>query len=87
MIAKHLYGGLGQNPFNPAMVAFALMIVAYPSLMSQWPAVGFTDFLVRVFSNDIAPLRHARGLGLMALEVFPPLKSFVARRMIFGARG
>jgi 2-octaprenyl-6-methoxyphenol hydroxylase len=49
--------------------------------------VGFTDFLVRVFSNDIAPLRHARGLGLIALEVFPPLKSFVARRMIFGARG
>ncbi|OHC65709.1 MAG: electron transport complex subunit RsxD [Rhodocyclales bacterium RIFCSPLOWO2_02_FULL_63_24] len=44
VIAKHLYGGLGQNPFNPAMVAFALMIVAYPSLMSQWPAVGFTDF-------------------------------------------
>ena len=44
VIAKHLYGGLGQNPFNPAMVAFALMIVAYPQLMSQWPAVGFTDF-------------------------------------------
>ena len=49
--------------------------------------VGFTDFLVRVFSNDHAPLRHARGLGLLALDVFPPLKSFVARRMIFGARG
>jgi electron transport complex protein RnfD len=44
VIAKHLYGGLGQNPFNPAMVAFALMIVAYPSLMSQWPAAGSTDF-------------------------------------------
>lgn len=49
--------------------------------------VGFTDFLVRVFSNDIDLLRHARGLGLLALEVLPPLKSFVARRMIFGARG
>ena len=49
--------------------------------------VGFTEFLLRTFSNDIAPLRHARGLGLLALEVFPPLKSFVARRMIFGARG
>ena len=49
--------------------------------------VGFTDFLVRVFSNDIAPLRHARGIGLLALEAFPPLKAFVARRMIFGARG
>lgn len=49
--------------------------------------VGFTDFLIRVFSNDITSLRHARGLGLLALEVLPPLKSFVARRMIFGARG
>ena len=30
VVAKHLYGGLGQNPFNPAMVAFAVMIVAFP---------------------------------------------------------
>lgn len=49
--------------------------------------VGFTEFLLRTFSNDIGPLRHARGLGLLALEVFPPLKNFVARRMMFGARG
>ena len=49
--------------------------------------LGFTDFLVRTFSNDIAPLRHARGLGLLALEALPPLKRFVARRMMFGARG
>jgi electron transport complex protein RnfD len=48
VVVKHLYGGLGQNPFNPAMVAFCLMIVAYPQLMSQWPAVGFTDFAVQV---------------------------------------
>ncbi|PKO87974.1 MAG: electron transport complex subunit RsxD [Betaproteobacteria bacterium HGW-Betaproteobacteria-12] len=40
VFAKHLYGGLGQNPFNPAMVAFAVCIVAFPALMSQWPAVG-----------------------------------------------
>ncbi len=43
IVAKHLYGGLGQNPFNPAMVAYALMIVAYPQLMSQWPAAGAAD--------------------------------------------
>ena len=40
VVAKHLYGGLGQNPFNPAMVAFAVCIVAFPALMSQWPSVG-----------------------------------------------
>ncbi len=40
VVAKHLYGGLGQNPFNPAMIAFAVCIVAFPALMSQWPSVG-----------------------------------------------
>ena len=44
VIAKHLYGGLGQNPFNPAMVAFCTMIVAFPALMSQWPGAGQLDF-------------------------------------------
>jgi len=48
VIVKHFYGGLGQNPFNPAMAAFCLMIVAYPQVMSQWPAAdvfgGFTGF-------------------------------------------
>lgn len=39
VVAKHLYGGLGQNPFNPAMVAYAVMIVAFPTLMTQWPGV------------------------------------------------
>src|SRR5574343_91059 len=32
VIGKQLYGGLGQNPFNPAMVAYAVCIVAFPSL-------------------------------------------------------
>jgi 2-octaprenyl-6-methoxyphenol hydroxylase len=68
---------------SPAMLA----AYARGRRLDVMGGVGFTDFLVRVFSNDIAPLRHARGLGLLALEVFPPLKSFVARRMIFGARG
>ena len=42
VIAKHLYGGLGQNPFNPAMIAFAECIVSFPALMSQWPPAGLT---------------------------------------------
>ena len=45
---KHLYGGLGQNPFNPAMVAYCAMIVAYPSLMSQWPPAGELDFATQL---------------------------------------
>jgi 2-octaprenyl-6-methoxyphenol hydroxylase len=47
---------------------------------------AFTDGIVRLFSNDIAPLRLARGLGLFALDALPPLRHFVAKRMIWGAR-
>jgi len=36
IIAKHLYGGLGYNPFNPAMVGFAVLIVSFPFEMTQW---------------------------------------------------
>lgn len=43
VVVKQLYGGLGQNPFNPAMAAYAIMIVAYPALLSQWPRAGM-DF-------------------------------------------
>ncbi|MDR1423398.1 MAG: RnfABCDGE type electron transport complex subunit D [Azoarcus sp.] len=46
--AKHLYGGIGQNPFNPAMAAYCAAIIAYPALMSQWPAVGQVDFATQL---------------------------------------
>lgn len=49
--------------------------------------VGITDGLVRLFSNDSAPLRHLRGAGLLALDLIPAARSFLARRMMFGARG
>ena len=49
-------------------------------------SMAFTDGLVHVFSNDLAPLRTARGLSLLALDLLPPLRHFIARRMIWGAR-
>lgn len=49
--------------------------------------IGFTDALVRLFSNEIAPLGLARGLGLTTLGALPPVRDFVVRRMTFGTRG
>jgi 2-octaprenyl-6-methoxyphenol hydroxylase len=49
--------------------------------------IGFTDALVRVFSNDFAPVKLARGMGLAALGALPPVRDFVVRRMTFGTRG
>lgn len=46
----------------------------------------FTDQIVRTFSNDCGPLKLVRGLGLLALDLCPPARHFVAKRMIWGAR-
>ena len=67
VIAKHLYGGLGQNPFNPAMVAYALLLVSFPVQMtswtlpfvmidqgSSWNVLGFFDTLSVIF-GQVAP--------------------------------
>ena len=48
--------------------------------------IRFTDTLVRLFSTDSAPLRQARGAGLFTLDLLPPARHFVAKRMMFGAR-
>jgi 2-octaprenyl-6-methoxyphenol hydroxylase len=48
--------------------------------------IRFTDALVRVFSNDNPVAALARGATLAALDLAPPARSFLARRMMFGAR-
>ncbi|MGA9666814.1 MAG: electron transport complex subunit RsxD [Gallionella sp.] len=56
-IAKHLYGGLGNNLFNPAMVGYAVLIISFPAQMTHWvaphglslPALGFSQQLDYIF--------------------------------------
>ncbi len=48
--------------------------------------IGFTDTLVGLFSNANPLLRIGRGAGLLALDLLPAARQFVARRMIYGAR-
>ncbi|NDL63109.1 electron transport complex subunit RsxD [Acerihabitans arboris] len=63
IIAKQLYGGLGQNPFNPAMVGYVVLLISFPVQMTSWlpdaalrlhPA-SLTDTLWLIFSG------HAQG--------------------------
>jgi electron transport complex protein RnfD len=56
-VAKHLYGGLGNNLFNPAMVGYAVLIISFPMQMTHWIAphglgqieLGFFDQLEYIF--------------------------------------
>ena len=45
-----------------------------------------TDFLARLFSNPLLPLRLGRNLGLLALDIVPPAKRGVTRQFM-GLRG
>ncbi|AEW44496.1 putative NADH:ubiquinone oxidoreductase, subunit RnfD [Serratia symbiotica str. 'Cinara cedri'] len=38
VIAKQIYGGLGQNPFNPAMVGYVILLTSFPVHMTSWLA-------------------------------------------------
>jgi electron transport complex protein RnfD len=36
VVAKHLYGGLGHNVFNPAMVGYVVVLISFPQAMTAW---------------------------------------------------
>ena len=40
VVAKQLYGGLGYNPFNPAMVGYVVLLISFPREMTAWPAAN-----------------------------------------------
>lgn len=44
VIAKHLYGGLGHNVFNPAMAGYVMLLLAFPLEMSYWVPPDVEDF-------------------------------------------
>jgi len=44
-IAKLLFGGLGNNCFNPALIGRALLQAAFPAAMTSWPDIGTDRFL------------------------------------------
>lgn len=42
-IGKLSFGGLGQNPFNPALVARVFMLISFPAAMTTWPVAKAMD--------------------------------------------
>ena len=46
IVAKHLYGGLGFNIFNPAMAGYVAVLVAFPMQLNLWvaPRMGDIDY-------------------------------------------
>jgi H+/Na+-translocating ferredoxin:NAD+ oxidoreductase subunit D len=63
VVAKHLYGGLGYNLFNPAMVGYVVLLVSFPVEMTQWlpPRIladthlGLIETAVAIFTGNLPP--------------------------------
>jgi len=52
----------------------------------RWAMIAATDFLARSFTWSLPGLGTARGVGIAALQRLGPLKSAIARQMMFGSR-
>lgn len=59
VVAKQLYGGLGFNPFNPAMVGYVVLLISFPVEMTRWAAP-----LASITNVDVPSLFEAFSISL-----------------------
>jgi electron transport complex protein RnfD len=87
-ISKHLYGGMGNNPFNPAMIGYAVLIISFPVHMTHWLtpnglgeiAFSFTDQLNYIF-REVLP----GGVKLDAVTMATPLDTLKTQLHLNGS--
>ena len=94
LFGKHLYGGIGKNPFNPAMLGFALAMLLFPQPMTHWPAHGMSlqAAFAQVLNLGQAPDAWAQATALDSLRINKSLtmdELFAANPAFgrFGGRG
>jgi electron transport complex protein RnfD len=78
VVAKQLYGGLGYNPFNPAMAGYAVLLISFPLELTLWTAPhsgpGLWDTLMLVFTGSLPD-----GMSLDALTRATPMDAVKTR--------
>lgn len=63
LVAKHLFGGLGGNIFNPALTARVFLLVSWPTYMTTWLKPGVRGWIAP--GSDLAAITEATPLGLL----------------------
>ena len=72
IFGKQLYGGLGQNPFNPAMLGYVVALISFPVEMTSWPkphSVGLLDGLQQIFGLAQLPDGWSQATALDSLKI------------------
>jgi len=88
LLAEKLAGVFANTPEGPSAIEIqnALEDYAQSRKVDRTTTIGLTDFMARVFTSNLAPVVLARGLALSALQWLPPVKTALARQMMFGRR-
>lgn len=77
-VGKMTFGGLGQNPFNPALVGRVFLLISFPAQMTTWPlAKGFeTSYLdAETGATPLYYLKHIAKTGdLSVMDNLPALR-------------
>lgn len=72
VFGKQLYGGLGQNPFNPAMIGYVVVLISFPVEMTTWPvphSVGLSAGLQHILGIASLPDGWTQATALDVLKV------------------
>lgn len=75
VFAKHLYGGLGFNPFNPAMAGYVFVLLCFPAPINIFPLVGPAPPDISLYIDVIFSVHGGVGAGIDALSGASPLNN------------
>jgi Na+-translocating ferredoxin:NAD+ oxidoreductase subunit D len=82
-VAKLAFGGLGNNPFNPALIGRAFMLASFPADMTSWPLPLTPDALTGPTPLGFIKEGLAKGIG--TTDLMQELPNYW--RMFFGSTG
>lgn len=68
VIVKQLYGGLGYNPFNPAMAGYVFLLISYPLAMTSWLPPDVPELLE---ARDLVSLSFMDSVRLVFTGALP----------------
>ncbi len=85
-IAKMTFGGLGNNPFNPALVGRVFMLISFPVQMTSWPVpagfgTGYTDAVTGATPLAIIKegLKNGESISQLVTQIPSPAQMFLGK--------
>jgi electron transport complex protein RnfD len=85
-VAKMTFGGLGNNPFNPALVGRVFMLISFPVQMTSWPvpagfSTGYTDAITGATPLALIKegLRNGESISQLVTQIPTPVQMFLGK--------